>query len=65
MSIYLMKNNQRLGPFDDSAVADLLKSGAFGLEDLAWREGMSSWEPLHSVSHLTQSHPPLSNRTVA
>jgi hypothetical protein len=49
MSIYVLKNNQRTGPFDDSAVADSLKSGALSPGDLACREGMNEWRPLRTL----------------
>lgn len=56
MSIYVSKNNQRLGPFEESAIGDFLRSGAFSPNDLAWRDGMNSWQPLHTL--LPNAAPP-------
>ena len=46
MSLHLYKNNQQLGPYEDSVVIEGLRTGAFLSNDLACREGMTEWQPL-------------------
>lgn len=58
MSIYVLKNNQQLGPFEESAVSDSLRSGAFSPNDLACRQGMTAWQPLTMIlPHQSTSSP--------
>lgn len=55
MPLYINKNNQQLGPFEESAIGDFLRSGAFSLNDLACHQGMTNWQPLHILMpHLAQ-----------
>jgi len=62
MNITIHKNGQQLGPFTESQVGEMLKSGQIALEDLAWTEGMEEWKPLSSFEHLqpipSQASPP-------
>lgn len=46
MSIYIHKNNQQSGPFEEAKVLEWLKNGQLSNEDLACREGASDWQPL-------------------
>jgi hypothetical protein len=46
MPIYIYKNNQQYGPYEDAAVLDWLRTGRCSLDDLACREGMNQWQPL-------------------
>ncbi|MCA1557680.1 MAG: DUF4339 domain-containing protein, partial [Acidobacteria bacterium] len=56
MAIYISKNNQRLGPFEESAVGDFVRSGAFSPYDLACYEGTNNWQPIHALlPYLNQS----------
>ncbi len=49
--IYIHKNNQQTGPYEEHVVLDQLKSGFLKPEDMAIRQGASQWEPLpHNVS---------------
>ncbi|MEI8309299.1 MAG: DUF4339 domain-containing protein [Verrucomicrobiota bacterium] len=57
MQIHIHKNGQQPGPFPESRIAEMLKSGEAAESDLAWSEGMESWKPLSSFA---QFHPPLS-----
>jgi|GEM_PF-242501 len=52
MNITIHKDGQQLGPFTESRVGEMLKSGQLALEDLAWTEGMDQWEPLSSFENL-------------
>lgn len=49
MSIYLMRNGQKHGPFEDSVVQGWLLSGNCSPDDLAWRNGMKEWQPLRTI----------------
>ncbi|MEO8205443.1 MAG: YIP1 family protein [Chthoniobacterales bacterium] len=55
--IFLNRNRQSLGQFTPEAVAEGLKTGKFNLTDLAWREGMETWEPLSSFNDLPEFIP--------
>ena len=46
MSLYIFKEGQQLGPYDDEAVLQSLRNGAFTPADLASREGQGDWRPL-------------------
>ena len=46
---YIHKNDQQLGPFDDSVILMSLSNGAFEYEDLCWRDGWEDWKPLGSI----------------
>jgi hypothetical protein len=44
--LYLAKDGQQLGPFDEDTVRAGLREGRFSPVDLAWREGMTDWKSL-------------------
>jgi len=46
MSIYISKNNQQSGPFDESKVLEMLNSGQLSPGDFAIRQGGSQWQKL-------------------
>jgi hypothetical protein len=46
MILYIFRNNQQLGPFDESHVRDALRNGTFSANDLACPEGSTEWLPL-------------------
>lgn len=46
MSLYLYKNNQRFGPYEDARVLEMLGSGQVSPNDLGIREGDKDWQPL-------------------
>lgn len=46
MSIYINKNNQQSGPFDDAKVLEMLKSGELSPNDSAIRQGEKEWQNL-------------------
>jgi hypothetical protein len=46
MQVFIHKNEQQLGPFDQLQINELLNSGEFTTDDLAWVEGQSEWIPL-------------------
>jgi hypothetical protein len=49
MQIYINKNGQQLGPFDEANVAEMLQNGKLLLTDLAIREGESEWQALSKL----------------
>ena len=50
MQIFINKNGNQLGPFPESEVTGMLKSGQVAGTDLAWSEGMETWKPLSSFT---------------
>lgn len=46
MQIYISKNNQQLGPFDESKVREMLGSGELSPNDLGIRHGEQQWQKL-------------------
>lgn len=59
MAIYINKNNQNAGPFDELTVENGLRDGAFSINDLGCREGMSNWQPLSVFFPHIQTHAPI------
>lgn len=44
--IYICKNNQQFGPYDEQTVVGWIQSGQLSFDDLAWKYGMNEWTPL-------------------
>jgi len=59
MLIYVRKNNEQTGPFDENHVLAGIRDGVYSLSDLAWREGMAGWEPLENLYPSSSTPPPL------
>lgn len=58
--IFINRDRQSLGEFDESEVVAGLASGRFLPTDLAWHEKMDAWAPLESLSGLgATSLPPI------
>jgi hypothetical protein len=57
--IHLNRAQQNLGEFTPEEVVEGLRSGRFLPSDLAWREGMETWQPLSTFSFPAESVPPL------
>jgi hypothetical protein len=49
MAIYILKNGERQGPYEESIIAGLLLKGTCSPQDLAWRAGMKEWQPLSAI----------------
>jgi hypothetical protein len=45
-TIHITRGTTSLGTFSEEEVREGLRSGRFALTDLAWREGMATWETL-------------------
>ncbi len=48
MQIYITKNNQQLGPFEEAEVLEMLENGKFSPTDLAIRHGETEWQKLET-----------------
>lgn len=46
MQIYVSRNNQQLGPFEEAKILEMLGSGGLAATDLAIRQGEQQWQPL-------------------
>lgn len=57
MSIYLYKDNQQVGPFDESTVRAWLQNGQCSPNDPAIRQGMAEWQPLGTLIALDGNQP--------
>ena len=49
MQLFVYKNNQQLGPFDENAVLDQLRNGQLSPDDLGIREGETNWTRLGDI----------------
>src|SRR5687768_3204078 len=49
MPIYIYRNNDRTGPFEEAVVSAWLRGGQLSGEDLACRAGESKWRPLKTL----------------
>jgi hypothetical protein len=49
MQIHLSRNGVQLGVFTEAEIRAKLANGEISAADVAWREGMSDWQPLGSV----------------
>lgn len=68
MDIYVQKDGQKLGPFPETKIRQGLDAGEFAPDDLAWRNGKASWQPLSALIALdvTQAPPfPANGEAVA
>jgi hypothetical protein len=49
MNIFILRDGEQTGPFNEQAVQDMISRGATRLKDLAWRKGLPAWLPLGEV----------------
>jgi len=49
MQMYVSRNNQQLGPFEEARVLAMLGSGELSTNDLAIRHGEQNWQPLGGI----------------
>ena len=50
--IFVNRNTQSLGQFTEQEISNGLQSGQFFPEDLGWKEGMETWQPLSTFTDL-------------
>ncbi len=65
MNWYYARGDERMGPVDDAAMDQLVRSGAVTAETLVWKEGMADWQPLGSVAQVGSPAPAPSPTPVA
>lgn len=59
MQIYVSRNNQQLGPFEEAKVLEMLGNGGLSTTDLAIRHGEQQWQPLAGMYQgIAVSNPP-------
>lgn len=49
MAVYILRNGEPQGPYQESVVAAWLIDGTCAPQDLAWRNGMATWQPLSTI----------------
>jgi hypothetical protein len=49
MQLYIYKNNQQTGPFDEESVLGQLRSGSLSPDDLGIRQGEANWQRLGDI----------------
>ena len=49
MEIHIAKNGERMGPYSEAQVREMLAAGSLAATDLAWHEGLGDWKPLASL----------------
>jgi membrane protease subunit (stomatin/prohibitin family) len=63
ISYYLAINGSQQGPYNTEQIKQMITMHSVSAETLAWKEGMSNWEPLSSLSEFTtffrQTPPPI------
>ncbi|GEP41029.1 RDD family protein [Brevifollis gellanilyticus] len=52
MNYHVARNGQQLGVLSATDISLKLSSGELSPEDLAWAQGMASWQPINSISGL-------------
>lgn len=65
MQIYIVKAGQETGPFSKEQLQSMLKAGMIALNDLAWRNGLPTWIPLHQIVHLNLTTSPVAQPAYA
>jgi len=46
---YYARGDERIGPIDEAAFTAAVQDGDIGSDTLVWCEGMSDWQPYHSL----------------
>lgn len=49
MEIYVSRDGERWGPYDEDQLAEYLTNGTLTVDDLAWTEGVEDWQPLRDL----------------
>jgi len=58
MKILIGKNGQQTGPYNEEQLTELVNKGDISYDDLAWKEGMTEWQPLRQVVPPPAGSPP-------
>ena len=54
MTYFIYRNGRQEGPYDIQAIINMHLSG----DTFVWREGMSDWQPIHTIPELRQPSTP-------
>jgi hypothetical protein len=58
MRVYIHKNNQQSGPFEESQILEWLASGQLSPNDMVVRQGETQWQPLYLLfPHAARQQP--------
>jgi len=57
MGIFIHKNNEQLGPYQETEIKVFIQEGRITVEDLGWKEGMSDWKPLKEIINSKTTDP--------
>ena len=61
--IYVHRGDETTGPFSEGQIQMMLNSGMIDPTDVAWREGLASWLPLHQLVNTGSALPVSSQRS--
>lgn len=53
MELYLHKNGEQVGPFTEEQISSMINDGSLSRDDITWHEGLTEWQPLHTVFDIT------------
>ncbi|GLQ92952.1 RDD family protein [Dyella acidisoli] len=67
MEVWIGRNGERHGPYQQEQVREWLRSGELRPDDLGWQEGMADWQPLATLfaDDLAKVPPPFTPPNVA
>jgi len=54
MELYLHKNGEQVGPYTEEQISSSLTDGELSRDDIVWHEGLSEWQPLHTIFSLPE-----------
>ena len=54
LSYFVAVGGQQTGPFDITALSQMVKAGSFNKESLVWKQGMTGWAAAGQVTDLAQ-----------
>jgi hypothetical protein len=58
MNIFIDRNGEQFGPYSVDECLSFLSEERLSDTDLAWREGMTEWQPLHQVLRVALEESP-------
>ena len=57
MALFIHKNNEQLGPFEEHDILAFLNEGKLSYQDLGWQEGMAEWKSLQEIMLKSKEKP--------
>jgi len=58
MALYLHQNGEQVGPYTEEQIISMVESGELSRDDFSWHEGITEWQPIHSIVSLPASITP-------